>query len=89
MFKKIKQLIAHIIPAILRPLRVLWNEVIGFVFLALAVWAVPSSIRAYHEYAANGDGDSLFRVVLAAMFAVLMIWFGVTSFLRARRIGRP
>lgn len=88
MIAKIKLFLSHILPGIIRPLRVLWNEIIGFVFLALAVWAVPSSVRAYREFAENGDTDSLFRVVLAAVFAVLMLWFGVTSFLRARKIGR-
>jgi len=87
MIARVKQFCSYVIPGVIRPMRVLWNEVIGFVFLALAVWAIPSSIRAYREWSA-GDGESLFRVVLAAMFAVLMIWFGVGSFLRARRISR-
>ncbi len=88
MFKKIKQFLAHVIPGVIRPLRILWNEVIGFVFLVLAVWAVPSSIRAYREFAQSGDHDSLFHVVLAGLFSVIMAWFGVTSFLRARKINR-
>ncbi len=88
MLAKIKLLISHILPGVIKPLRVLWNEIIGFVFFALAVWAAPSSIRAYREFAQSGDTDSLFRVVLAAVFSLLMLWFGVTSFLRARKIGR-
>ncbi len=88
MFAKVKQFFSYVIPGVIRPLRVLWNEVIGFVFLALAVWAIPSSLRAYREYSANGDADSLFRVVLAALFAALMIWFGVGSFLRARKLSK-
>ena len=88
MFAKVKQFFSYVVPGVVRPLRVLWNEVIGFVFLALAVWAIPSSIRAYREYAEKGDPDSLFRVVLAAIFAFLMIWFGLTSFLRARKISK-
>ena len=55
-------------------------------FLALAVWAVPSTINSIREY--KGDAESFFKVTLAGLFAVLMIWFGVTSFLRARRISR-
>lgn len=31
--------LSHVLPAILRPLRVLWNQVIGFVFLVFAVLA--------------------------------------------------
>jgi len=88
MFAKVKQFLQHIIPGMIRPLHVLWNEVIGFVFFALAVWSIPSSVRAYRVWAESGDTDSLFRVVLAAVFAAMMIWFGITSFLRARRISR-
>ena len=86
MFARIRQFLSHVIPQVLRPLRVLWNEIIGFVFLALAVWAIPSTIRSIREF--NGDAESFFRVILAALFGVLMTWFGVTSFLRARRISR-
>lgn len=85
---KVKQFFSIVLPGVIRPLRVLWNEVIGFVFLCLAVWAIPSSFRAYREFASRGDADSLFRVVLAGLFAVIMIWFGLSSFLRARKINR-
>jgi len=88
MFAKVKQFLRYVVPGLVRPMRVLWNEVIGFVFIALAVWSVPSSVRAYRVWAESGDTDSLFRVLLAGVFAVMMIWFGITSFLRARKIGR-
>ncbi len=86
MFARIRQFFRFILPGIIRPLRVLWNEVIGFVFLALAVWAILSGVRTIREY--EGDGDSIFRVVLAGVFVVLMLWFGISSFLRARKISR-
>jgi hypothetical protein len=86
MLAMIRQFFRHVLPGVIRPLRVLWNEIIGFVFLALAVWAVPSTVRAVREY--QGDGGSLFRIVLAGLFSLLMIWFGVSSFLRARKISR-
>ncbi len=88
MVAKIRQFLSYVIPGVIRPLRVLWNEIIGFVFFALAVWAVPSSIRAYREFAEKGDTESLFRVVLAGLFVFIMIWFGVGSFRRARKINR-
>ncbi len=88
MIAKVRQFLSYVVPGIIRPLRVLWNEIIGFVFLALAVWAVPSSIRAYREFAEKGDSESLFRVVLAGLFAFIMVWFGLGSFRRARRISR-
>jgi hypothetical protein len=86
MASKVRQLFQHVVPGVMRPLRVLWNEIIGFVFLVLALWAVPSTLRALREF--KGDAESFFRVLLAGLFAVLMVWFGVSSFLRARRISR-
>ena len=70
-------------PGVVRPLHVLWNEVIGFIFVVLALWAIPSAIRNMRQY--EGSGESLFRVVLSFSFAGLMIYFGITSFLRAAR----
>ena len=86
MVARIRQFFHYILPAIIRPLRVLWNEVIGFVFLALGGWALLSGIHTVREY--KGDAESIFRITLAAIFVALMLWFGVTSFLRARRISR-
>jgi len=73
-------------PGVIRPLRVLWNEIIGFIFVVLAVWAVPSAISNVRQF--EGDAESFFRVVLSFSFAGLMAYFGIASFLRARRISR-
>ena len=86
MFARIRQFFSYVIPAILRPLRTLWNEVVGFVFLGLAALAIPSAIRTVREF--NGDPESFFRVILAGLYITIMTWFGVTSFLRARKISR-
>lgn len=82
----IKKFFQHVVPGVIKPLRVLWNEMIGFVFLAFAVWTIPSTYRNIRDF--KGDPDSLFRVILTTVFAVIMIYFGVTSFLRARKISR-
>ncbi|HYI97854.1 MAG TPA: hypothetical protein VEX68_30225 [Bryobacteraceae bacterium] len=82
----IKKFFQHVIPGVLKPLRVLWNEVIGFLFLAFAVWSVPSAYRNIRDF--RGDPDSLFRAILSCVFALIMIYFGVTSFMRARKISR-
>jgi hypothetical protein len=82
----VRQFLRHVLPGVLRPLRALWNEVIGFVFLALAAIPVPRAIRSWQEF--NETGEGLFRVVLSAIFIGIMAWFGITSFLRARKISR-
>ncbi len=70
----------------IRPLRVLWNEIIGFVFLAFALIPVPRTWRAWRDYSATGEG--LFHIALSLVFILIMASFGVGSFRRARKIAR-
>jgi hypothetical protein len=83
---RINQFIGHVLPGVMRPLRVLWNEIIGFVFICLAALPAPSAIRLVREY--KGDGQTLFHAILSISFVALMTYFGITSFLRARKISR-
>ncbi len=86
MGRLIHKFLGHVLPGVMRPMRVLWNEVIGFLFIVLAIWAVPSAIRNVRQF--DGDAGSFFRVVLSFSFAGIMAYFGITSFLRARKISR-
>jgi hypothetical protein len=81
-----RQLLDHVLPAIIRPLRVLWNQVIGFLFLVLALWAVPSAVRSIREF--DGDLESIFRVLLTGLFVLLMGGFGAFSFRRAHKASK-
>ena len=82
----VRRFLGHVWPRVARPLQILWNEIIGFVFIALALWAVPSAVRYVRKY--DGDAESFFGVVLSFGFAGIMMYFGVSSFLRARKISR-
>lgn len=82
----VQQFLEHVMPNVVRPIQALWNQMIGFLFLVLAVSPIPSAVRALRH--SNGDSDNLFRVVLSFAFAGLMAYFGITSLLRARRISR-
>jgi hypothetical protein len=82
-----KQLVRHVLPGVVKPLRVLWNEIIGFVFLVLAVISGPSVYRSVRDLEAE-DAGSFFRMILSVLFVLIMVGFGVSSFMRARRISR-
>ena len=82
----LRQFLAHILPAVARPLRVLWNQIIGFLFLVLALMAAPRLVRAVREF--DGDMRSFFEVVLSAIFLVVMGGFAVSSFWRAHKLSR-
>ncbi len=75
------QFVRHIVPAILKPARTLWNEVIGFLFLCFGV------IFGFHAVRAAMRGETG-RLIVAGFCTLLMGWYGVTSFLRARKISR-
>ena len=82
MFSKAKSLISHVLPGVIRPIHILWNQVIGFFFLVLAVLPVRSIIR---DWGTDGGGP---RLALEIPFAVLMGGFGIHSFWRARKISK-
>jgi len=73
-------------PGVMRPLRVLWHEVIGFIFIVLAVIFASSAIRNYRLL--QSEEVSILRMIVSFFLPVLMAYFGITSFLRARRISR-
>ena len=84
-------LLKHIIPAIIKPLHSLWNEVIGFFFLCFAAVFGFRTLSYYRTYAQAPPADStgdLIRVVVAGFFTLVMAGFGISSFLRARKISR-
>ena len=76
-----RSFLRHIVPAILKPLGTLWNEVIGFLFLCMGTIFGLTAFRSLRA----GDG---FRGFLACTSAILMVWFGISSFWRARKISR-
>jgi hypothetical protein len=83
--------IKHMVPAVIKPLHSLWNEVIGFFFLVFATvfgFRTFSYYKTYlHDTPENAAGD-LVRVIVTAFFGVVMACFGVSAFLKARKISR-
>jgi CDP-diglyceride synthetase len=81
-----RQFVKHVLPAVIRPLRVLWNQIIGFVFLVLTVWAVPRMVRSVREF--SGNPESIFHLLLSGVFVALMGGFGIYSFWRAHKVPK-
>ncbi len=80
------QLLHHILPAVVRPARTLWHEVIGAMFLALAAIPIPSGIKTIREW--DSSGGSILRLALTIAFVTIMAGYGISSFRRARKISR-
>ena len=80
------EFIRHVAPGVIRPMRVLWNEVIGFVFLVFATLVGFSTWRRAENF--TGDVGGLLILVASFLFVLLLLWFGVSSFWKARKISR-
>jgi hypothetical protein len=83
MFALAGKFLHHILPAIVRPMRVLWNELIGFIFLVLAAFIGMETWRR-----STGGGPAPLVLVAGFGFAAFLACFGIASFWRARRISR-
>jgi hypothetical protein len=81
MFSMAKKFVHHVVPGVVRPIHILWNQVIGFFFIVLAILPAQYILRAWQD----GSG---FRLVVYASFSLVMLGFGVDSFRRARKISK-
>ena len=77
----VKRFLGYVLPGIIRPLHTLWNQVIGFVFICLALVTIPSVIRFWRA-------TDFPRMGITLVFAAIMAVYGISSFLRARKISR-
>jgi hypothetical protein len=81
----------HIVPAIVKPLHALWNEVIGFLFLSFATifgFRTATYVRQFQHANDANAGGALLRVVMAGFCTLLLGFYGIASFRRARKISR-
>lgn len=82
MLKMAGKFFHHVVPGVIRPLHVLWNQVIGFFFLAIAGLVVPSAIRDIR------DPEGHVRLLLTIPFILILAGFGLSSFWKARKAAR-
>ncbi len=68
---------------VMSTLHVLFLEVSGLIFLSFTVMIVSAFVREYRKYALHQVGPE--RVILAGAISAMFLYFGLTSFSRARR----
>ena len=73
--------VKHVLPAAVKPVHSLWHEVLGFIFLVVAAVA---SWKVFRHLGAMGPVQLLLIVPLIVVTA----GYGISSFLKARRISR-
>ena len=82
----IKKFFTHVMPGVLKPLRVVWNQVIGFMFIVFAIFSLRHVYKSLSEF--DGGGNSVFRLAISGIFGLIMGIYGISSFWRARKISR-
>ncbi len=75
-----------VLPGIIKPLHVLWNELIGFFFGVFALLIGANLVRDCLSF--KGDSESLFRIILMGIAFLVMGGYALQSYLKARKIGR-
>lgn len=69
----------HVVPEVIRPARVIWNQAIGAIFLLFAL--------SFSGYAVTQSRNP--AALIGGLFlGLVMTFFGVISFLKARQISR-
>ena len=86
MLKHGREFMTHVVPAVVKPARTLWHEVIGFLFLSMAVIIAGSSVRLLRNF--TGSPGDIIRLVMAGFCVLLLGGYGISSFRRARKISR-
>ena len=69
-----------------RVLHLLWLEITGVFFLFFALAGGVACWREYVKWQAGTIGPG--RTLLAACFGIIFLWFGLSSFYRAKRKSR-
>ena len=83
MFRGARTGISGFLKPVIAALRVLFLEVSGFIFLCFSAIIVSAFVHEYRKYAMHHIG--LERVVLAGAVGAMFLYFGVSSFWRARQ----
>lgn len=86
MLTKAKKFMQFVVPEVVKPLHSLWNEVIGFLFLAFAAILIRPIWRGYGEI--QIDPAHLIKFLLTVFFFLVMLGFGLHAFWKARKISR-
>lgn len=76
----------HVVPEVVRPARIIWNQAVGAIFLLFAVVFFGYSVK-YFNNLHSADRNTV-ALAFSAFLGAVMTIFGIASLLKARRIGR-
>jgi len=85
-YKHGRTFLRHVVPAVLKPAHSLWHQILGFIFTVMAIAFVLSGFRAVRQF--DGSAGAVLRLVMLGVGVCLLGGYGISSFLRARKISR-
>jgi hypothetical protein len=81
-----RRFLGFVVPAVVKPAHTLWHEILGFLFVLMAIGFVLSGFRAIRQF--DGSVGAVLRLAMLAIGVCLLGGYGISSFLRARKISR-
>jgi hypothetical protein len=75
----------------MKPARTLWNDFIAFIFLCFGMIFGFKTVHLAREFSSATEAEGigpLLRLAIAGFCTLMMLWFGVGSYVRARKISR-
>jgi hypothetical protein len=85
-YKESRRFLRFVVPAVVKPAHSLWHQIVGFVFTMMAIAFVLSGFRAVRQF--DGSAGAVLRLTMLAVGVCLLGGYGISSFLRARKISR-
>jgi hypothetical protein len=76
----------HVVPEVVRPARVIWNQAIGAIFLLFALLFFGNAAKYYSDL--HADPRNGLALAFSIFLGVVMGAFGIASLMKARRISR-
>jgi len=76
----------HVVPEVVRPARIIWNQAIGGIFLLFALLFFGYAIKYFRTL--NTDASNPVALAFSAFLGAVMLFFGLGSFRTAKRIGQ-
>jgi len=85
----VKKFLQSVLPAIIKPLHSLWNQMIGFLFLVIGLVSLRPTYLHYQKVSGGGgDISDLAALLCGSVFVLAGFGFGIHGFWKARRISR-
>ncbi len=81
-----KKFATHVVPEVVRPARIIWNQAIGGIFMLFALLFFGYAVKYVRAW--NTPTSNPVALAFSAFLGAVMLFFGIGSFRTAKRIGQ-